>query len=151
MQLQNPIFPETTKMINGSLGFYSKEDFVFYLHNGLPIFCHSKTDRDSYRYILANMIIGLLCTISELSYSLGINRKNIYRYVKALNEHGAKHFFAREDNRGQCHKFTSDKKAEAQRLLDIGTSQQKTAKIIGVSESSIRQHIKLGNLKKKLN
>jgi len=39
---------------------------------------------------------------------------------------------------------------QAQHLLDDGISQLKTAKILGVSESSIRYHLKNGNLKKKL-
>jgi biotin operon repressor len=149
MQLQAPIFPETTKMINGSFGLFSKEDFVYYLHNGSPIYCHSKEDRDSYRFILATIISNDLCSISELSHGLGINRKNIDRYVKALREKGMKYFFDREDNRGQCHKFTPAKQIEAQQFLDQGYSMQKTAKTIGLSEGAIRHHIKSGNLIKK--
>jgi len=38
MQKQLPIFPSGTKMINASLGVYIKEDLVYYLHNGSPIF-----------------------------------------------------------------------------------------------------------------
>src|SRR5450759_4248674 len=67
MQLQLAIFPERTKLINSSIGFYAKDDFVYYLHNGSPIFCHAKEDRNSYRYILANLVVNNICTCSEIS------------------------------------------------------------------------------------
>ncbi|NEW85346.1 MAG: hypothetical protein GZ094_23695 [Mariniphaga sp.] len=148
MQLQLPIFPGQTKLINSSIGFFSKDDFIFYLHNGSPIFCHAKGDRNSYRYILANLVVNNMCGCSELSKALGINAKNVQRYVKDLREHGMGYFFNREDNRGQCHKFTIDKQAQAQKLLDTGYSQQRTAKELGISESAIRYHLREGNLKK---
>jgi len=149
MQLQLAIFPEQTKLINSSIGFYSKEDFVYYLHNGSPIFCHSKEDRDSYRYILANLVINNMCTCSEISKALGIHVKNVQRYTKDLREKGMGFFFNREDNRGQCHKFTPTIQSEAQRLIDEGYSQQMTAKKLGISESAIRYHIRDGKLKKR--
>lgn len=148
MQLQLPIFPEQTKLINSSIGFFNKDDFIFYLHNGSPIFCHAKDDRNSYRYVLANLVVNNMCGCSELSKALGINVKNVQRYAKDLRAHGMGYFFNREDNRGQCHKFTIDKQAQAQKLLDTGYSQQRTAKELGISESAIRYHLREGNLKK---
>ena len=99
MQLQFPIFPEHTRMINSSVGFYAHDGFVYYLHNGSPIFCHSKEDRNSYRYILANMVVTDMCSCSEISKALGIHVKNVQRYTKALREKGAGWFFNREDHR----------------------------------------------------
>lgn len=29
-----PIFPENTKMINSTVGFFTKDDFAYYLHKG---------------------------------------------------------------------------------------------------------------------
>ena len=59
------------------------------------------------------------------------------------------HFLKLKETRGQCNKFTQEKKNQAQYLLDKGYSQYRTAKIVGVSESAIRYHIKANNLKKK--
>ena len=42
--MQLPIFPGTTKLINAQVGFFEKDEFVYYLHNGSPIFCHTKND-----------------------------------------------------------------------------------------------------------
>jgi predicted transcriptional regulator len=58
------------------------------------------------------------------------------------------YFFNREDNRGQCYKFTSEMQTQAQELLDSGMSQKKTAKTLNISEAAIRYHIRDGKLKK---
>ena len=107
--MQLPISPENTKMINAMDGFFTKEDFVYYLHKGYPIYCHSKEDINTYRYVLANLVITQLCTSTEISRALGIHLKNVQRYMKALEENGTTWFFNREDNRGQCHKLTEDR------------------------------------------
>lgn len=147
--MQLPIFPEETKLVNSSIGIYSKEDFVYYLHNGSPIFCHGRSDRNSYRYILANLVVNDMCSCSEISRALGIQVKNVQRYAKALRTKGMGWFFNREDGRGQCYKFTRSKQEEAQELLNKGYSGQQTAKAIGVSESAIRYHLRAGTIKKK--
>ena len=38
-------FPEHTKYINATLGLFSRDDYVYYLHNGSPIYCHEKDVR----------------------------------------------------------------------------------------------------------
>ena len=149
MQLFLPIFPEKTRMINFKLGFQRLDDFVHYLVNGLPIYSHAVGDKNGYRYIMATLVNNKLCSITELSEALGVPRKNIERYAKALRDKGIEHFFNRKETRGQCHKFTPEKMRDAQQLLNQGYSQQGTAKAIGVSESAIRYHLKAGSLKKK--
>jgi len=148
MQTQLPLFSENTKMINHTLGFFKKDNFVYYLHNGNPIYCHHEDEKTSYRYILGSMTFNGLCTCSELSKALGINVKNVQRYKKAIEEKGASWFFNREDNRGQCYKFTKAKLAEAQDMLSNNYSSYSIAKKLDVSESAVRYHIQKGNLKK---
>jgi hypothetical protein len=41
MQIQLPIFPTDTKLINQSVGFREQDGIVYYLHNGNPIYCHA--------------------------------------------------------------------------------------------------------------
>lgn len=149
--MQLPIYPENTKLINCSLGFFLLDNFVYYLHNGSPIYCHDKDDLNTYRYILATLVTTNLCTISELSQGLGIHSKNIQRYKKALKEKGTQWFFNREDNRGQCHKMKEAQLQQAQGLLDTGMSQKRTAQELGVSEGAIRYHLRSGTLKKNSN
>jgi len=149
MQQQLPIFPESTSLVNSSVGVYSKDDFVYYLHNGSPVYCHSKDDRKSYRYILANLVVNGLCNATELGHALGVNVRNVQRYALALRKHGIGYFFNREDQRGQCYKFTEDIKDRAQSMLDTGKSQKSIAETLGISESAIRYHVRNGNLIKK--
>jgi biotin operon repressor len=149
MQQILPIFPDATRMVNYQVGFKQIDDFVHYFVNGMPVYCHEKDDKNGYRFVLATLINNKFCSIKELSEALGVPRKNIERYAKALREKGMAYFFNRKETRGQCHKFTSEKVKDAQALLDAGYSQQGTAKRIGVSESAIRYHIKSGLLKKK--
>lgn len=47
MQTQLPFYPVSTKLINATLGFREQDGFVYYLHNGNPIFCHGKDDLSS--------------------------------------------------------------------------------------------------------
>ena len=148
MQLQLPFFPEHTKYINSTLGLFEKEGYVYYLHNGSPIYCHEKGDRNSYRFIVGNLIHNKLCTISEFHESLGEARKNIERYAKTFRERGAEYFFSRKETRGQCHKLTADLMAGIQDQLDAGLSHYRIAKDFGISEAAIRYHLKNGNLKK---
>ncbi len=136
-------------MINGSVGFYKQDDFVYYLHNGSPIFCHHKDNTDSMRFILANLVENNLCTPGELSKALGIKHRNVNRYSKKLRDDGAESFFQKADRRGKCFQMTEDKKRLAQELLNKGYSNVKTAEAIGISESAIRYHIQQGNLFKK--
>ncbi len=149
MQMQLLFFPASTKLINPTLGFYENEGLVYYLHNGSPIFCHKKEDITAYRYICGNLVFNKLCTAVDLARALGVSRRNIERYAEALRKNGPGHYLKKTDRRGQCHKMTPEILEEAQKLLNSGESQLKTAQALGVSESSIRNHIKKGNLKKK--
>jgi hypothetical protein len=146
MQLQLPFFPTHTKYINSTLGLFEKDGFVYYLHNGSPIYCHCKDDRKSYRFIVGNLICNKLCTISEFHESLGEARKNIERYAKTFREKGAAYYFSRKETRGQCYKVTDELKTEIQAKLDEGISQYRISKDCGISEASIRYHLKNGNL-----
>jgi hypothetical protein len=148
MQQQLPIFPPRTKLINSSVGFFEKEDFVYYLHNGSPIYCHAQEDKNSYMFITANLVVNGLCKCSEISKALGIKVRNIERYVDSFRKNGPDYFFNRPDKRGQCHKMTRSKIEEVQVLLDNGYSQQAAARHCGLSESAVRYHLRKGTLKK---
>lgn len=149
MQMQLPIFPQTTKLINASVGFFEKDSFVYYLHNGSPIYCHEKNDLNSYRFIVANLITSKLCTATELSQAFGVSNRNMQRYAKTLRTKSATWFFNRPDKQNDAHKLTPDKLLEAQGLLDQSIPVLGVAKQLGVTEGAIRYHIKQGSLKKK--
>ncbi len=149
MQLQLPLFPTTTKMLSDTWGVFEKDDFVYYLHNGSPIHIHKIDDKNSFRFITATLIVNHCCSASQLSRVFGFGVRNFERYAKRLRDLGTEAFFKSGDQRGRCHKMTSEKLKKAQEYLDNGYSQCMTAKEIDVHESSIRYHIGKGSLKKK--
>lgn len=150
MQTKLPFFPPNTKLINDSVGFREQAGTVYYFHSGRPIYCHLKDDRNAYRFAMGNLVVNNLCTVSELSASLGERKKNIQRYAKALRDHGTGYFFERKETRGQCHKMTDEKLSAIQSELDSGTSIYRIALHQDISESAISYHINKGNLKKKV-
>ena len=147
--MQLPLFPESTKLINSHVGFFEKDEFVYYLHNGSPIFCHEKDDLNSYRYITANLVVTRLCKPSEIAKALGVSNRNIQRYAKTLREKGTDWFFQREEKRGDAHKLTDEKLKEAQRLINEFYSVVDVARLLGVTEGALRYHIRKGTIKKK--
>jgi len=149
MQMQLPLFPVTTKLINHTVGVFSKDDFVYYLHNGSPVYCHSSDDMNSYRYITATMVNSGLCKAIEIATVLGVSARNIQRYAKTLREKGPDWFFNRKDERGQCYKMTEALLTDAQELIDKFYSISDIGRLLGVSEGAIRYHIRKGTLKKK--
>jgi len=148
MQMQLPFFPDKTKLLSPSWGVFKKDGFVYYLHNGSPVYTHHKDDINTYRYITATLIVNNSCKASDLSRVFGVTVRNFHRYAKRLREGGTESFFNPVDNRGKCYKMTPEKLQEAQKYLDLGISQLKTAKTINVSESAIRYHLRKGSLKK---
>jgi hypothetical protein len=149
MQMQLPIFPTSTKLINNCIGVFEKNDFIYYLHNGSPIFCHGKDDLNYYRFVTGNLVNTGLCTPIEIARAFGVSNRNIQRYAKALREKGSDWFLNRDDNRGSCHKVTEEVISQAQKLIDDFYSVSDVARLLGVTEGALRYHIKKGTIKKK--
>ena len=149
MQMQLPIFPAETKLLSATWGVFEKDNFVYYLHNGSPVHVHEKNDINTYRYVTASLIVNHSCKASSLSKVFGVGVRNFERYAKRLRDDGPQAFFNPGDSRGKCHKMTADKIKLAQKYLDHGYSQMKTARSVGVNEASIRYHINKGTLIKK--
>lgn len=148
MQIQLPLFPIQTKLINNNVGFFEKSGIVYYLHNGSPIYCHNKEDVNNYRYIVANLVESGLCQPSEIGFALGVSTRNIQRYAKSLREKGASWFFNREDNRGQCYKLNDKLLETAQEQIYANIPISQIARRLEVTEGAIRHHIRHGKLKK---
>ncbi len=147
--MQLPIFPQTTKLINSNVGLFERDDFVFYLHNGSPIYCHEKNDLNSYRFIIANLVVTGLCSPIDLARALGVSNRNMQRYAKTLREKGTDWFFNKEEKRGDAHKLTDEMLSEAQKLISKFYSVVDVARLFGVTEGALRYHIKKGTIKKK--
>lgn len=146
MQMNLPLFPTQTKLVNSCLGVRVNDGFVYYLHNGNPIGCHDEQDLQSYRYICGSLVSNGLCNATELAGALGVNARSIQRYAQKYAKEGAKGFFQPKTRKGTAHKLTPEKMDLANQLLEQGKSNYRVAKEVGVSEGTIRHHIKKGTL-----
>jgi len=149
MQMQLPFFPTTTKLINPCVGVFKKDEYVYYMHNGQPLFCHHASDKKSYRYITANMVETGLCTATDIAKALGVSARNIQLYAKSLREKGSSWFFNRVETRGACYKMDEAAFFKAQELLDLGKTNREIGRALGITDSAIAYHIRQGKLKKK--
>lgn len=148
MQMQLPLFPQSVKLINATVGVFQKEDMVYYLHNGSPVFCHHRDDLNNFRYILAQLVVNGLCKCHEIGKALAISDRNVQRYAKTLREKGSDWFFNRVEHRGECYKLNAASMEKAQRLLDAYWPAAQIARELNVSEGALRYHITKGTLKK---
>src|SRR5690606_15485332 len=110
---------------------------------------HDRNDRNSYRYITANLVLTGLCKPSEISSVFGVSSRSIQMNAKNLREKGAEYFFRRIEKRGQCYKLDDKALFTAQEQINLGKSVQSTAHDLGVTEAALRYHIRNGRLKKK--
>jgi len=149
MQLLMPIFSPEVKLITSTLGAFSRDGIVNYIHGGLPIYSHAETDLRSFRFITSKFIQMGLCKRSEISKCFGVSYDSVKRYVKLLDEHGDTHFFRNDNRQGSCYKLLPDVISRMQKHLDNGKSNSETARLAGVTEGAVRYAIKQGKLKKK--
>ena len=149
MQLFLPLFPRETKMISSCLGVYENDDIVQYIANGLPIYCHTSEDLQSFRFITSNFINQGLCKATEVARCFNISVDTVTRYLSKLRNEGEAAFFSEEKRKGYCHKIRGKVLTSIQKRLDQGQSVNSIAKAEGLSEGSIRYSIKQGYLKKK--
>ena len=149
MQMRLPLFPPETRYFNSNVGVVQKGDLVHYFINGVAMHFHTVEDSISFRFITATLVVSHLCTPREISDLFGIHIRTVQLNAKALREKGISWFTNRKETRGKCHKYTPELIKQAQELLDQGMSYYGIAKVLKVSESSIRYHVNKGTFKKK--
>jgi predicted transcriptional regulator len=150
MQTQLPLFPENTRLINNTVGVFQKDEMMIYLHNGEPLFCHHIQNRNSYRYITANLVETGLCKPSEIAKVFGVSSRSVQLNSKNLRVKGADYFFNRVENRGKCFKLNEDSFKQAQSMIDNDIPISKIAKELEVTDAALRHHLRNGKLKKKI-
>lgn len=149
MQLLLPLFPKGTTMISDSVGVYTDDGIVQYIHGGLPIFAHKKDDLNYFRFIICNLLEQGLCRKTDIAKCFHISPDFVYTAHKKFKELGPDAFFGADNRHGYAHKIIGEKRIRIQYKLDKGQSVNSIAKEEGITEASIRYQIKQGILKKK--
>lgn len=148
MQLRLPIYPKEARMLSENIGVYENDGLIQYLVNGMPVYCHSKEDLNSFRFITSNFIEQGLCQKVEVERFFDVSADSVWRYHKKFVEKGADGFFGVDSRCGKAHKLIGERRQRIQAKLDKGQSVNSIAKEEGVRESAIRYAIKQGYLKK---
>jgi hypothetical protein len=148
MQLTLPLFTSEITLINSNLGFFKKDDIVFYLLNGLPIYSHISGDLQAFRFFTSNLIFQGLCKKTEIRKAFHVSIDYVNRSCRLYESEGESGFFKPEIRHGYCHKLVGANLALAQKLLDEQKNNCEIGRQCNVKESSIRYAIKVGHLKK---
>ena len=149
MQLLMPLFTNEVKLITPTLGVFCKDDIVYYLHCGVPIYCHEQEDVKSFRFITSKYISQGLCKKIEISRAFGVSYDSVKRNVKKLAQIGDKNFFAGDNRKGSCYKLTPQVLSRMQSYIDEGKNNTEISKLEGVTEGAIRYAIRTDKLRKK--
>ncbi len=149
-QLLLPLFPDDTTMITPVLGVRKKDDTVYYLLSGMPIYSHLESDLNKFRYITSNLILQGLCKNCDIARTFHVSDQSVKRYKKKLSEKGEEAFFREDLRKGRSHKLLPDVVKRIQEKLDKGQSNYSIAKEENISEGAIRYAIGKGYLKKKV-
>lgn len=119
---------------------------VAYFAAGVPLFSHAKEDALGARVATAQIVALGLATPTELARRLRIGRASIYRHQERLEQAGVSGLVARKTGPKGGHRLKEDRLAQAQALLDAGAARREVARVVGVSESAIRNAIRRGRL-----
>jgi len=150
-QLLLPLFSHDTIMITPVLGYREQGGTVYYLLSGLPIYSHGSDDHNMFRYITSNMILHGLCSNQNIVDAFHVSTDSVRRWKRVLDTKGEAAFFAVETRHGRTHKLLPAVLVRIQIRLDKGESAYSIAKVECISEGTIRNAIKQGKLKKKMN
>jgi transposase-like protein len=144
-QLQLPIFPEGTNLINANLGFMKKDDTITYIYGNLPIFCHDVDDLKSFRMITSQLYVNGSATQAEICRAFGVSKISVKRSVKLYREKGVAGFYAPPKRRGPA-VLTPEVLDKVQELLDQGMSISETARKLSLKADTLRKAVQAGKL-----
>jgi transposase-like protein len=146
-QLQLPIFPPGTTLINQNVGIIREDDTVTYIHGSLPVFRHDVNDRKSFLMICSQLYINGSATQADICRAFGISAVSMKRSVKLYREKGMAGFFEEPNRRGAA-VLTPSVLEEVQELLDEGQSIPWIAREMSLKADTLRKAVQSGKLHK---
>ena len=145
-QIQMPIYPEGMKHINSELAFECREGKVYYFNGYLPVFMHDREDLPTFRMFSSQLVANGSSTQAEIVRAFGVPLVTVKRYCKLYREKGTAGFFVPAKRRDGS-KLTPEIIAQAQVLLDEGTSAPEAARRLGVLSNTLHKAISAGRLR----
>jgi len=145
-QVQLPLFPSGTTVINEALAYERREDQVVYFNGHLPVFTHRTDDLASFRLFSTQLIVNGTATQGQIVRAFGVSMTTVKRGCRRYRERGAAAFF-KPPARRQGSRLTPERLAEAQRLLDQGQRVPEISAALGILPSTLHKALKDGRLR----
>jgi len=149
MQLSLPIFPAGSLLISDRLGVHCQDKIVHWIVNSLPVYQHKEDDHQSFRFAISNFIKQGLCRKVDVMQAFHVSESFVQRACKKLAIEGEAGFFGKTRRKSSNHVIVESVRERIQGLLDQGRSVNSIADELNLSESTIRNKIKQGYLKKR--
>lgn len=145
-QVQLPIFPHGTSLINPELAFEREADQVVYYNGHLPVFTHGAEDLASFRIFTTQLILNGTASYGQISKAFGVPSRTLKRYAQQYRQRGAAAFFKPTANR-RGHRLTPERLAQVQALLDEGLGVPHISGQTGILHSTLHKAIDSGRLR----
>jgi len=145
-QVQLPLFPSGTTVINGELAFERREEQVVYFNGHLPVFTHGADDLASFRLFTTQLIVNGTATQGQIVRAFGVPLTTVKRSCRAYRERGAAAFFKPPARRAGS-RLTPERLAEAQRVLDQGERVPQISAALDILPSTLHKALDDGRLR----
>jgi transposase len=145
-QVQLPVFPDGTTLINSDLGVVRQGQQVVYVNGHLPVFTHEVEDLASFRLITTQLVVNGTATQSEIVKTFGVPQRTVKRYCQKYRREGAAGFY-KPAARRKGHRLTPERLAEVQGMLDQGQTPPEISRRTGLLISTLHKAIDQGRLK----
>lgn len=145
-QVQLPIFPQGTSLINPDLAVKCQADQVVYYNGHLPVFTHEARDLASFRFFATQLIINGTASYGQIAKAFGVPTRTLKRYAQRYRERGAEAFFKPAAKR-HGHRLTPERLAQVQGLLDEGFGVPHISEQTGILSSTLHKAIDSGRLR----
>ena len=146
-QAQLPVFPAGTTELNESLAVERRADQVVYFNGHLPVFTHPADDLASFRFFTTQLIVNGTATQGQIVRAFGVPITTVKRYCRVYRERGAEAFFAPAPRREGA-RLTTERLAQAQRLLDQGQRVPQLSAALDVLPSTLHKALAHGRLQR---
>jgi transposase len=148
LQQRFPLLPEDTQFVSEHLAAARHDNRLVFFNASGPIYACSLDDEGSLR--MAAVVLSdpelALATPSQLANVLGRHRSRIHDYTKRHRDGGTKALQPKRPGPRGPSKLKGIVLARAQKYLNQGKPNTHVAKLVGVSEQTIRKGLKEGRL-----
>ncbi len=145
-QVQLPIFPAGSSLINDELGFERRDQQVVYYNGHLPVFTHEVEDLAAFRFFTTQLIINGTASQSQIAKAFGVPLTTIKRCCQRYRKQGGAAAFFKPAARKKGKRLTPERLVEVQGLLHQGQSVPEISRVTGLLASTLHKAIDDGRL-----